>query len=261
MLMRIALGIEYNGAAYCGWQYQDHSPSVQERVERALAHVADHDIRVICAGRTDTGVHAYQQVVHFDTTADRTDYSWVSGANTRLPGDISILWARHVEESFHARFSALGRIYRYVILNRRVRPGLLNGRVSWEYRPLDLERMQTAAVHLLGEHDFSSYRAVACQASSPVRTLRRLEIHQSGDLLILELEANGFLHHMVRNIAGVLITIGAGEAEPVWAKEVLDRRDRTQGGVTAPPDGLYFVGTVYPDEFEIPHLLPAGAVW
>lgn len=259
--MRIALGIEYNGAAYCGWQYQDHSPSVQERVEQALAHVADHDVRVICAGRTDTGVHAYQQVVHFDTSAQRSDYSWAFGANTKLPGDISMLWARHVDESFHARFSATGRVYRYVILNRKVRPGLLNGRVSWEYRPLDLKRMQSAAAFLIGEHDFSSYRAVACQASSPVRNLRRLDIHQSGHLFVLELEANGFLHHMVRNLAGVLITIGAGEEDPVWAKEVLDKRDRTQGGVTAPPDGLYFVGAIYPDQFEIPHLLPIGAVW
>ena len=259
--MRIALGIEYNGAAYCGWQYQDHSPSVQERVEHALAHVADHNIRVICSGRTDTGVHAYCQVVHFDTTANRSEHSWAFGANTKLPGDISILWAKHVDESFHARFSAVSRVYRYVLLNRKIRPGLLRDRVSWEYRPLDLQQMQTATRHLIGEHDFTSYRAVACQASSPVRTLKRIEISQSGELFTLELEANGFLHHMVRNIAGVLITIGAGEAEPGWAKEVLDKRDRTQGGLTAPPDGLYFVGPCYPEEFEIPSLLPTDAVW
>lgn len=259
--MRIALGIEYNGAAYCGWQYQDHSPSVQARVEQALAHVANHDVRVICSGRTDTGVHAYSQVVHFDTTATRSDHSWAFGANTKLPGDISILWAKHVDESFHARFSATSRVYRYVILNRKIRPGLLRDRVSWEYRPLDLSRIQTAASHLIGEHDFSSYRAVACQASSPIRTLKRLEITQSGELYTFELEANGFLHHMVRNIAGVLITIGAGEAEPNWAKEVLDQRDRTQGGLTAPPDGLYFVGPRYPEEFRIPYLLPVDAVW
>ena len=259
--MRIALGIEYNGSAYCGWQYQDHSPSIQDKVEKALAHVANHDVRVICAGRTDTGVHAYCQVVHFDTEAKRPDHSWVFGANTKLPGDITVLWAKEVDENFHARFSATSRTYRYVLLNRRVRPGLLNSRVSWDYRPLDLQRMQEAASHLVGEHDFDSYRAVACQAHSPVRTLKRLEITQSGDLFVFELEANGFLHHMVRNIVGVLMTIGAGEAEPIWSKEVLEKRDRTQGGITAPPDGLYFVAVQYPEEFEIPSLLPTSPVW
>ena len=253
--MRIALGIEYNGSAYCGWQYQDHSPSVQARVEAALAHVADHDVRVICAGRTDTGVHAYSQVVHFDTTAERSDYSWAFGANTKLPGDVSILWAKQVDENFHARFSATSRLYRYVILNRQIRPGLLKDQVSWEHRPLDLAPMQTAARYLVGEHDFSSYRAVACQASSPIRTLKHLSVNQDGELFTLDLEANGFLHHMVRNIAGVLLTIGAGEAKPIWAKEVLEKRDRTQGGITAPPNGLYFVGVRYPDEYKLPSLL------
>jgi len=253
--MRVALGIEYNGHAYCGWQYQDHSPSVQDCVEKALAHVANHDVRVICAGRTDTGVHAYSQVVHFDTSAERSDYSWAFGANTKLPGDISILWARQVDENFHARFSATSRVYRYVILNRRIRPGLLKDQVSWEFRPLELKPMQLAAEYLIGEHDFSSYRAVACQASSPVRTLKRLEVTQQGDLFMLDLEANGFLHHMVRNIAGVLLAIGAGEAEPIWAKEVLERRDRTKGGLTAAPAGLYFVGVRYPEEYQLPSLL------
>jgi len=259
--MRVALGIEYNGSAYCGWQYQDHSPSVQACVEKALAHVANHEIRVICAGRTDTGVHAYSQVVHFDTTAERSEHSWAFGANTRLPGDVSVLWACHVDESFHARFSATSRLYRYVIINRDIRPGLLKDRVSWEYRPLDLNRMQRAARYLTGEHDFSSYRAVACQASSPVRILKKLEVSQSGELIVLDLEANGFLHHMVRNIAGVLLAIGAGEAEPIWAQQVLQSRDRTKGGVTAPPHGLYFVGVRYPDEFKLPSLLPTVPVW
>jgi tRNA pseudouridine38-40 synthase len=259
--MRIALGIEYNGAAYCGWQYQDHSPSIQARVEEAIAHVANHNVRVICAGRTDTGVHAYGQVVHFDTEVERTAHSWAFGANTRLPGDISILWAKHVNEEFHARFSATSRVYRYVLLNRRIRPGLLRDRVSWDYRPLDLKLMRQAAGYLIGEHDFTSYRAVACQASSPVRDLKRLEISQEGELFTFELEANGFLHHMVRNLVGVMLTIGAGEADPVWAQEVLEKRDRTQGGLTAPPDGLYFVGVHYPEHFEIPYLLPMRAVW
>jgi len=253
--MRVVLGIEYNGRAYCGWQYQDHSPSVQDRVEQALAHVADHAVRVICAGRTDTGVHAYSQVVHFDTNAERSDYSWVFGANTKLPGDISVLWARQVDKNFHARFSATSRIYRYVILNRQIRPALLKDQVSWECRPLKLKPMQVATEYLLGEHDFNAYRAVACQASSPIRTLKQLELSQQDELFILDLEANGFLHHMVRNIAGVLLAIGAGEAEPIWAKEVLETCDRTQGGVTAPPDGLYFVGVRYPDEYELPPVL------
>ncbi len=259
--MRVALGIEYNGRAYCGWQYQDHSPSVQARVEKALAHVANHDVRVICAGRTDTGVHAYTQVVHFDTSSQRSEYSWAFGANTKLPADISVLWAKQVDESFHARFSATSRLYRYVILNRRIRPGLLKDQVSWEFRPLELEPMQKAARYLIGEHDFSSYRAVACQASSPVRTLKQLEVKQNGELFSLDLEANGFLHHMVRNIAGVLLSIGAGEAEPIWAKDVLEKRDRTQGGLTAPPDGLYFVGVRYPEEYKLPSLLCTEPVW
>lgn len=261
MTQRIALGIEYNGSRYCGWQFQDHSPSIQEKVEAALSRVADHPVRVHCAGRTDTGVHAWGQVVHFDTTAVRENHAWVLGGNANLPADISILWARPVTEEFHARFSALRRQYRYVIFNRSVRPAVLAGRVSWEYRPLDIARMQDAAEMLLGEHDFSSYRALACQAKSPIRTLYRLEVTRQGELVWLDLEANGFLHHMVRNIAGVLMTIGAGEAEPNWARDVLQRRDRTQGGVTASPDGLYFVTVVYPESFSLPMLLPPAGVW
>ena len=259
--MRVALGIEYNGSAYCGWQFQDHSPSVQEEVEKALSFVADHQVRVICAGRTDTGVHAHTQVIHFDTTSQRDEKAWVFGANTRLPHDISVLWARPVDDSFHARFSATSRLYRYVILNRTVRPGLLQNRVSWQFRPLDESRMQQAAQYLIGEHDFSSYRALACQAHSPVRTLHTLEVKRNGEFITLDLEANGFLHHMVRNIAGVLMTIGHGEQEPIWAKEVLDYRDRRLGGLTAPPFGLYFVGVRYPTEYQLPSLLPARSLW
>lgn len=259
--MRIALGIEYDGSAYCGWQYQDHSPSVQEKVEQALAHVADHSVRVVCAGRTDTGVHALGQVIHFDTDAPREMHSWVFGANANLPRDISVLWAKHVADDFHARFSAIRRRYRYIIFNRSVRPAILARRTSWEYRPLDIVRMREAAQHLLGEHDFSAYRALACQAKSPVRTLYRLDITQNNELIVLELEANGFLHHMVRNIAGVLLRIGAGEAPGDWAKTVLEQRDRTQGGVTAPPDGLYLTGVVYPDHYAIPVLSTPAGVW
>jgi len=259
--MRIALGVEYDGSAYCGFQYQDHSPSIQEKVEFALGKVANHKVRVICAGRTDTGVHAYGQVVHFETESEREPHQWVFGANTNLPADISILWARFVPDDFHARYSAERRVYRYVIFNRQVRPAILAKRVSWEYRPLDADRMKLAATYLQGEHDFSSYRALACQAKSPVRTLHRLDITAQQNFIVIELEANGFLHHMVRNIAGVLMTIGAGEAETDWSRRVLENRDRTQGGVTAPPDGLYFVAACYPDKFSIPVLLPPPGVW
>jgi len=261
MTQRIALGIEYDGSHYCGWQYQDHSPSVQEKVEQALSKVANHPVRVSCAGRTDTGVHALGQVIHFDTVAEREDHAWVLGGNANLPNDISVLWAKSVAEDFHARFSAVRRLYRYVIFNRPIRPAILHRRVSWEYRPLKVERMREAAQYLIGEHDFSSYRAQACQAKSPCRTLYRLEVQRQAEMIMLELEANGFLHHMVRNIAGVLMKIGAGEAEPVWAREVLELQDRTQGGVTASPDGLYFVTAFYPEQFAIPVLLPPAAVW
>lgn len=259
--MRIALGIEYDGSAYCGWQYQDHSPSVQEKVEQALSRVANHAVRVVCAGRTDTGVHALGQVIHFDTDAQREAHSWVFGANANLPDDVRVIWAKHVDENFHARFSAVRRQYRYVIFNRQVRPAILARRVSWEYRALDTARMRDAAQYLLGEHDFSAYRALACQAKSPVRTLYRLDITQQRELIVLELEANGFLHHMVRNIAGVLLCIGAGEAVPAWAGQVLEQRDRTLGGATAPPDGLYLTGVVYPDEYGIPVLSTPAGLW
>jgi len=259
--MRIALAVEYDGNPFCGWQYQDHSPSVQETVEKALSKVANHPVRVICAGRTDTGVHATEQIIHFDTDAERGDHQWVLGSNTNLPDSVSILWARQVSDDFHARFSAIRRRYRYIILNRRVRPALQAHRVVWEYRPLDESRMAEAASYLTGEHDFSSYRALACQAKSPVRTLYQLDVSRQGDYITLELEANAFLHHMVRNIAGVLMSIGAGEQEPIWAKQVLEKRDRTLGGVTAPASGLYLTGVDYPEEFEIPRLSPSSMLW
>ncbi len=259
--MRIALGIEYDGQPYCGWQYQDHSPSVQAVVEKALSAVADGPVRVVCAGRTDTGVHATGQVVHFDTRVQRAAKAWVLGSNTNLPPSVRVLWAQSVSDEFHARFSARRRRYRYVILNRHIRSALLAGRTTFEYRPLDVEPMQRAANLLLGEHDFSSYRAVACQAKSPVRTLYRLDVTRNRDLVLLDVEANAFLHHMVRNLAGVLMKIGAGEATPEWAAEILEKRDRRLGGVTAPPDGLYLMQIDYPAQFELPQLPPSFAVW
>ncbi len=251
-MMRIALGIEYDGSGFCGWQVQDGTRTVQGCVEHALARVADHALRVVCAGRTDTGVHALGQVVHFDTTAQRPQHAWVLGANANLPPDVSVRWARSVPSEFHARFGALRRHYRYVIYNHRVRPALGEGRVSWDYRPLEVALMNKAAAFLIGEHDFSSYRAYACQAKTPTRTVYRLEVVRRGDYVVLDIEANAFLHHMVRNIAGVLMAIGAGERPPAWSREVLELRDRKLGGVTAPPGGLYFMRVYYPQSFGLP---------
>lgn len=260
--MRIAAGIEYDGSDFAGWQLQEGEVrTVQGSVEQALSTVADQPVRVICAGRTDAGVHATAQVVHFDTSAERTPRSWVYGANANLPKTVSLQWARTVPDEFHARFSAVRRRYRYVILNREVRPTFLAWRVAWEYRPLDAELMREAAQFLIGEHDFSAYRAVACQAKSPVRNLYGLNVNRDRDLVILDLEANAFLHHMVRNIAGVLMAIGAGEQPPQWAREVLESRDRTLGGVTAPAHGLYLTGVDYPAHFGLPPLSPSGVVW
>jgi len=259
--MRIALGVEYDGSAFCVWQFQDHSPSVQEAVEKALSSVADQPVRVVCAGRTDTGVHAAEQVIHFDTPVPRDMRSWVFGANANLPREVAILWAAPVDEAFHARFSAVRRRYRYVIYNRQVRPTFLARRTSWNFRPLDERHMGEAAQLLVGEHDFSAYRAVGCQAKSPVRTVHSLEVSRRGELLFIDIEANAFLHHMVRNIAGVLMAIGAGERPVAWAAEVLKQRDRTLGGVTAPPYGLYLTHVSYPEQFSLPQIEGSAAIW
>jgi len=264
--MRIALGVEYDGANFNGWQVQAQGQgrTVQGCVEQALTKVANHEVRVFCAGRTDTGVHGTGQVVHFESDAVRKDRGWVHGANANLPDDVVITWAKPVSDEFHARFSAQRRRYRYVIYTRRVRPTFLARRVTWEYRALDIELMQAAANDLLGEHDFSSFRAYGCQAKSPVRTVHELRLSRSGDdseFIMLDIEANAFLHHMVRNIVGVLAAIGAGEKPVEWAGEVLAYRERKQGGVTAPPHGLYLVGVEYPAEFGIPYLSPPQMVW
>jgi tRNA pseudouridine38-40 synthase len=248
----IALGIEYNGSAYNGWQGQKHGRGVQAELEKALSYVANEPVKVICAGRTDTGVHAAGQVVHFETHAERDARAWILGTNTKLPKDIGVNWATPVDAGFHARFSALQRYYRYVICNRPVRPAILDKLVSWDYRLLDERRMQQAAACLVGKHDFSSYRAMQCQAKSPVRTVYQLDVTRSGDFIFIDIEANAFLHHMVRNIAGVLMAIGAGEKPVDWSAEVLNHRDRTLGGVTAPPHGLYFMKVNYPENFGIP---------
>jgi len=259
--MRIAALVEYDGSNLSGWQRQEHARSVQQCVEEALSKVADEPITVAVAGRTDAGVHALAQAIHFDTTATRNGYSWVRGAVSHLPDDVALLWADQVADDFHARFSATGRRYHYVILNRPIRPTYLRGHVSWEYRLLDVAAMQEGARHLLGEHDFTSFRAAECQAKSPVRELRSLEITRHGEFVHIRAYANAFLQHMVRNIAGVLMDIGAGEKEPGWAGEVLEARDRTRGGVTAPPDGLYLTDIEYPEQFKIPRLSRDIGLW
>ncbi len=255
--MRIAAILEYDGAAFSGWQRQPHAPSVQAAVEAALSNVADEDIAVTVAGRTDAGVHATAQVIHFDTNVTRSSHGWLRGTNSNLPRGIAMLWAGEVADDFHARFGAIEREYRYVILNRPVRPTYLAGRVTHEYRALDVERMNAGAQHLIGTHDFNAYRAAECQAKSPVRELRRLAVERNGEIVTITATANAFLHHMVRNIAGVLMTIGAGEHEPEWAREILETRDRTQGGITAPPDGLYLTRVSYPERFGMPGIPPA----
>ena len=251
--MKIALGVEYNGSQFHGWQLQQEGVrTVQLCLEQAISKVAAHDVRIFCAGRTDTGVHAVGQVAHFETASHRTDRQWRLGINVNLPDDISVNWVKHVDDQFHARFSAMNRSYRYYIWNRPARSALLTDKVNWTYHPLEHELMHEAAQLLVGTHDFSSYRALQCQAKSPVKTLHKLDVIRQGDMIVLKLKANAFLHHMVRNIAGVLIAIGKKEQPVKWAADVLDLKDRTLGGVTAVPDGLYFESVEYPEEFAIP---------
>jgi tRNA pseudouridine38-40 synthase len=250
--MRIALGIEYDGSAFRGWQTQPDAVAVQPAVEAALSTVADHPVEVVAAGRTDAGVHAAMQVVHFDTTAQRTERSWTLGANSNLPKHVSVLWAREVPDAFHARYSAQARSYRYLILNRVPRPALDFDRVCWVRDPLDAQRMQTAANQLLGEHDFSSFRAAECQSRTPMRRMHEIRVERRGELVTLDVMANAFLQHMVRNIAGVLIAVGTGERPVEWVADVLAARDRRQGGVTAVPQGLYLVGVRYAAALQLP---------
>lgn len=250
--MRIALGLEYDGSRYHGWQRQSNSASVQAAVEEAVSRVADHPVQLVCAGRTDAGVHATGQVAHFDTNALRDSRAWVLGGNSNLPPYVSVLWALPVDEAFHARFKAEWRSYRYIILNRFTRPSLHARYATWWHRPLDAERMHAAGQCLLGEHDFSAFRASECQAKTPVKIMHELTVMRSGDWIYLDVRANGFLHHMVRNIAGVLMLVGTGEQPPGWPQRVLESRKREQGGITAPPNGLYLTGVGYPQLFNLP---------
>ena len=259
-MTRYALGLEYDGTAFMGWQSQTHpGRTVQANLEEALAKVADHGVEVTCAGRTDAGVHARGQVVHFDSDARRNLRSWLLGVNSNLPPDMAVAWIQEVAADFHARFSAEARQYRYVILNRFTRPALEREVVSWVHRPLDAARMQQAARHLLGRHDFSAFRSVECQAKHPVRTLQRLDVRREGERVVIDAVADGFLHHMVRNIAGVLLAVGEGKQDPGWSRAVLEGRDRTLGGVTAPAGGLSLMAVKDPPRFGIP--LPEWALF
>ena len=256
-MVRIAVGIEYDGSAYAGWQSQAQLRTLQQVTEQALAAIAAEGVSLTCAGRTDAGVHALGQVAHFDTHAVRSMRSWVLGANSALPGDVSVSWALPVPAHFHARFCAEARTYRYLIVNRLARPALLQQRAAWVHRPLDHERMAEAARALVGEHDFSAFRAAGCQARSPVRRMERLSVERYGERVVIEATANAFLHHMMRNIAGLLIAIGKGNAPPAWAHQVLAGRDRTRSAATAPACGLYLVSVRYPAAFGLP--LPPAA--
>jgi tRNA pseudouridine38-40 synthase len=250
--MRIAIGIEYDGTGYVGWQRQKSGIGVQERLEEAVAAVANESVEVVCAGRTDAGVHASGQVGHFDTGAERTGRGWLLGINSNLPDDINVTWVREVDDDFHARFSAEARTYRYLILNRLVRSALYRKRAWWFHEPLDEAAMHEGGKMLLGEHDFSAFRAAGCQASTATREILSLDVNRNGPWLALTVTANAFLQHMVRNITGTLVKIGSGERPPAWAGQVLESRDRKAGGVAAPAHGLVFRSVRYPDRFGVP---------
>lgn len=250
--MNIALGIEYSGTQYCGWQRQKHSPSVQQNLEVALSQIANHDVKVNCAGRTDTGVHATGQVVNFELHNKRLLKAWSLGANTLLPDDISILWAKEMPENFHARHSAFSRCYRYVIQNTPFQAATLAKKVSWYKFPLDTEKMHQAAQALLGEQNFASFQASSCQSTTPFRCIEKIKVSRWLSFVVIEIKANAFLHHMVRNIVGCLLEVGNGRKPVGFVAEVLQEQDRRKAPVTAKPDGLYLVNVGYPEEFEVP---------
>lgn len=250
--MRVALGIEYCGTAFRGWQSQAGGGTVQDALEAALREIAGEPVGLLCAGRTDAGVHATHQVAHFETEVERPVTAWVRGVNSHLPEGVAVRWAQPVDDEFHARFSARGRRYRYLLLNRPQRPGLWHGRVGWFHWPLELTAMQDACGRLLGEHDFSAFRAAGCQAKSPVKTMTRAEVRQCGNLFVFDFEASAFLHHMVRNLVGTLVYIGKGERTPGWIDELFQMQDRKLAAPTFSPDGLYFRGPIYEPHWGLP---------
>ncbi len=257
--MRIALGLEYDGSRFLGWQTQPGGGTVQDALQAALATIAGEPIAVTCAGRTDRGVHARGQVVHFDTEAARPPAAWVRGVNALLPDSVAVLWSQQVDESFHARYSATSRSYRYVLLNRPVRPALAARYTGWFHLPLDLQAMRAAAAQLVGEHDFSAFRSAECQAKSPVRTLHALDIERDGERFDFVLRANAFLHHMVRNVVGTLVYVGKGKHPAHWAREVLEQRDRARAAPTFAPQGLYLESIEFPTRWGLPTGAHTGA--
>ncbi|MGB2078248.1 MAG: tRNA pseudouridine(38-40) synthase TruA [Vibrio sp.] len=258
--MRIALGIEYDGSKLYGWQRQKDVPSVQEHLEKALSIVANHPVEVQCAGRTDAGVHGTGQVVHFDTTATRKLVAWTMGVNANMPDGIAVRWAHPVTDEFHARFTATARRYRYIIFNNPFRPAILAKGVSHYHQELDADLMHQAGQYLLGENDFSSFRAAHCQSNSPWRNLMHLEVNRLGPYIVIDIKANAFVHHMVRNITGSLLKVGTKEQKPEWIKWLLEQKDRTLAGTTAKAEGLYLVDVDYPEEFGLPRL-PLGPLF
>jgi len=251
-LQRWAARIEYTGTNYAGWQRLTHNHSVQAELEAALSKIAAHPVKVVAAGRTDSGVHSLGQVVHFDSPAARNAIAWALGCNIHLPPDVSVRWVQQVSQEFHARFGALSRRYRYVFHNSRTRSALLAGRATFWPHPLDAESMHTAVQHLVGRHDFTALRHTECQSPSPIRTLLAASVQRIEEFVVIDICANAFLHHMVRNIAGTLIEVGQGKRDQNWVKTVLESRDRGKAGMTAPADGLYFIGPDYPAHFGLP---------
>jgi tRNA pseudouridine38-40 synthase len=254
--MRIAIGIAYDGRPFDGWQSQPSGNTVQDRLEAALAEIAGAAVRVTAAGRTDAGVHATAQVVHFDVDVARPESAWVRGTNAHLPDAIAVQWAIEVDPDFHARFSATSRSYGYLLYNHPVRPAVFRGKVGWFHLPLDVEAMRTASRCLLGEHDFSAFRAAECQAKTPVKALQRIAIERRGHYVALEFTANAFLHHMVRNIVGCLVHVGKGAEPPEWLQDVLEGRDRARAAPTFPADGLYLTSVTYPERWNLPAFAP-----
>lgn len=259
--MRIALGLEYDGRAWCGWQSQAGGCGVQDQLERALAEVAGHAVRVHAAGRTDAGVHALMQVVHFDTEVTRPQQAWVRGANAFLPGSVRVQWACVVDDAFHARFSARQRSYQYLLVNQPVAPAILDGKAGWYHRPLDVAAMQAAAAYLVGEHDFSAFRAAECQAKSPVKHLFRAEVQRIGDSLLFDFRAGAFLHHQVRNMVGALVYVGNGSHIPAWMASLLAGKDRSLAPPTFAPGGLYLTGVDYDEKWQLPVLQRSLTDW
>lgn len=250
-MTRYAVGIEYNGSAYCGWQRQSHCDAVQNHLESAISYVADEPVELTCAGRTDAGVHAIEQVAHFDSTAERETRAWLMGSNCRMPRDIRIKWVKAISNEFHARYSAEARAYRYLVLNADVPSAIFGQTCGWEFRPLDHEAMNESAQILLGEHDFSAFRAAGCQAKSVHRCVQQISVNRHGNMVFIDVRANAFLYHMVRNIAGSLLKVGTGECDADWFQAVFESQDRKQAAMTAAASGLYFLRAYYPESFDL----------